>query len=962
MGMKKNIQIAVGILLLSILAVLPAASFADNAAEMQDTRTYTLRGRVIDGKTELPLPGAYIGLLNMEKQTVADEKGNFLIRDIPWRDSAIEISFIGYKTLNKTFTPRSNLNLGDIKMEENALALEEVVVQGTPPLAIQLGDTTQFNAGAYKTNPDATAEDLLKKMPGFTVQDGKVETQGETVSRVYVDGKRFFDNDPMAALRTLPADVVESIQLFDEQSQESRFTGFDDGTRNKTLNIVTTRKTKTSTFGRLSFGYGSDDRYLASANTSIFSNNHRWTVSAGSNNLNQIGFSMSELTGSGGGRGGGMGGGISGIQKTNVVGLNYSGQVGKARKTDLSANYFFYSTNNEVDRQTTQNFFATSDFDSRTYRSNSVTNSRSNTHRINMRAESNVNDKNMIVFEPRATLQFNNNLSNSMSINTLNGIMTDSAHTDNRTKLHAYDFSGDLMWMHRFAKAGRTTTVSAQFSLSDRNTDQYLQSLTRFFEETAFRDTLQDQFTNSANNSNRARLRLAYTEPLSENTRLIFNYTTSYNWSNSNRNTFLRNDITGEYEDIDLALSNRFKRDYVVNGGGAGYVYRKDRITLNLGMDYEYSQIVSKQLFPRNEKFDYGFHSVVPSLRFTYSVEKTKNLFLIYRGNSNLPSVTQLQNVIDNSNQLQVTMGNPDLKQSYQHDLRLRYSATNLQKSTTTNLMLSVNTQSNFITTERTFLTRDTTILGVEILSGAQISKPVNLNGYWTARADMGYSFSIKPLRINLNSNLGYSYSRIPSKFNGELSFTNSHEGRFRFSVSSNISEKIDFNISSSTGYTHARSSRQTNKFLNERIGVSVNWIFWKDFVLGTDYNMNFYYYPSSTTATQRYNMLNASLGKKFLKKKQAELKVAVYDLLNQNKSISHNVYANYVEDTFTNVLRRYFLLTFNYKFNTMGSRNQQQQQSGNRERMEFRREYGPPGGGPPPGGGGPPGRMIIHE
>lgn len=918
-----------------------SAALADGAAP----GVYSVKGRVVDASTGEILPGAFALIRETEKQTAADEKGAFVLRSVPRTHTLLEVSFMGYKTRVDTLAPKGGmLDLGDIKLSPDAIAVDEVVVQGTPPLAIQLGDTTQYNAGAYKTNPDATAEDLLKKMPGFTVQDGQVQTQGEAVTQVYVDGKPFFDDDPMAALKTLPSNVVESIQLFDEKSEESKFTGYDDGNTTKTINIVTTRRAKISTFGRLTAGYGTDERYMLSGNASIFTDNHRWTVSAGSNNLNQMGFSMSDLTG-GSISSNYRGGNATGIQTTHVAALNYSGQLGK--KTELSASYFFYATENERRKQSRQTYFPTDNFDSREYFKGDTTRTQNYTHRFNAKLESNLNDNNRIVFRPRVTVQTNDSRTRSFALNTLNGLTADSAVTRSKNKLTAYNLNGDLTWMHKFGKAGRTLTTSAQIRVSDRSSDQYLVGLTRFFDNgDMLRDTLQNQYTDNLSVTNSARLRLAYTEPLTEHARLVFNYTGNYNWSKSDKKTFLFNDITGKYEDIDTTLTNYFNRDYITNAGGAGYSYRKDRYTVNVGVDYQYARLFNDQRFPKQYKSDYGFSSVLPSFRFVYSVAKTRNLYVTYRGSSNLPSVTQLQNVIDNSNSLQVTMGNPGLKQSYQNNLWLRYSVTNIQKSTTFNLMVSASNTSDYITNERRFLDRDTTIMGAFIPKGAQISRPINLDGYWTARTGASYSFALKAIKSNLNTGVHYSYSRIPSKFDGQMSYTNNHQGSLRLSLASNISEYVDFNIASRTLYSYASSDRQTNKYLNEDVSVFFNWIFWKDFVFNADYNFNYYYYPGSNTETRRYNMLNLALGKKFLKKRQAEIRISAYDLLNQNKSISHSVSDNYVTDGISNVLQRYFMVTFNFKFNTMGSRTKQQQGGGER------RPDGPPPGRP--GGGGP--------
>lgn len=902
-----------------------------------------LKGTVIDSRTEEPLIGATVIIPGTTTGAITDVNGGFTLNGLKRNtENTIEISYMGYKNDTLIYKPtRAVNNAGIIKLDQDNVELSTVVVQGQAPIAVQMGDTTQFNAGAYKTNPDATAEDLLSKMPGFTVSNGTAEVQGEEITQVYVDGKAYFKNDLASALSSLPADAIESIQLFDEQSDQSRFTGFDDGNTTKTINIITKAKKNNAYFGDYIAGYGTDNRYNIKTNTNIFQGDNRFTLGVGSNNINQSSVSGGRFYG---------GFGRSGIQTSTGVKFNYSGEFIKSptRKTEIGGNYVYTNSQDKLEKMLEQSYFPSTDYESRNYTEAYTSNTTTNRHSLRFDLESDLNENNRIYFRPSAT--FSNSSANQLTdaLTYIDGIKSNDALTDKSTDSHSYNINTNLTWMHRFSPK-HSLSIRGNFRLNRSNSDQYLIGDNGFYETDEWVEEVINQETENIGNDNTAGVRLTYSYAINKTSGLTFNYESSYTWNTSDKKTYLYNPETGLYEDIDLSLSNVLKRDYFTNTAGAGYSYNiKDKIRLNIGADFENAALQNKHVFPTSKAYDYNFNSVLANLRFDYYFSKNKRLSFTYRGRSELPSMTQLQDVVDNTNPLKISTGNPNLDKSYNNSFRINYTASNIEKSTFFGFFASVNNTMNSIANNARFITEDTEINGVFVQKGAQVTSPVNLNGEWRANIGTTYAFPVTALQSSINLMLGYNISKKPSIYNDIKSHSLSNGVMFNFAINSNISENLDFTISSGTSVTYANSSNSSssdNTYVNERVGIRFNWIFWKGFVLNADYSYNYSYYSSNGPANPNYNLLNMGIGKKFLRNQNAEIRISAFDLLNQSKSLSHSVNDIYIEDSRSSVLQRYFMLTFSYKFNTM-----QGKSSGTSSRGGFApRPGGGPGMMPPP-------------
>ncbi|MBL7824503.1 MAG: carboxypeptidase regulatory-like domain-containing protein, partial [Saprospiraceae bacterium] len=574
----------------------------------------SVNGRITDDQG-LALPGANVSIVRITDSVVmrsmqTEPDGKFTL---PLRRSGtilLKFSYVGYEEkFLKMEVLETTLDLGDIVLRSESRTLKEIEIKARAVNVENKGDTTEFNARSYKTNPDANAEDLVTKLPGVVVTDGKVQAQGEDVKQVMVDGKPFFGEDANAALRNMPAEVIDRIQIFDRRTDQSLFTGFDDGNGSKTINITTRPEFRNGTFGRAWAGYGTDDRWKTGASVNFFKDKRRITLLGNLNNINEQNFSSEDLAGvlsgsqsgnrgggpgrggpGGGGRGPGQGGRgpggsgdqflvdqRTGIVTTKAFGLNYSDKWGNA---EVSGSYFFNKSNNIAENNLIR-IFTSPDNLGLIY--SELNNSRldNTNHRANFRAEWKIDSANALIFTPRLSLQNTKTLQSVFSSNDLNLSLLNTNNFNNNLKTEYYNFSLPVLYRHNFKMPRRT--VSAQFSPSWNNglNNNLLFSVLedQIFNSTDTLDQLQDTERKGSNlNSN-----LSYTEPIGERSMMMLSYTHVLNNNESDQKTFLSTGQNEIYTLVDTSLSNVFNADYQSHNVNLSYRYQYKAINFNVG-------------------------------------------------------------------------------------------------------------------------------------------------------------------------------------------------------------------------------------------------------------------------------------------------------------------------------------------------------------------------------------------
>jgi hypothetical protein len=900
------------------------------------SQEFRLSGSLVNQIDQLPLPGATLKLVNL-RDTLnfsyqnSGLKGEFTFQKLVRGRYRLEVTYIGFENyVQIVIAGGKTTNLGTIALIPSATNLSGVEITNTAVRAEQKGDTTQYNAGAFKVTQDATTEDLVKKMPGITIENGTVKAHGEDVKRVLVDGKQFFGEDPSVTLKNLPAEVVDKIQVFDKLSDQAAWTGFDDGSGQKTINIVTRNSKRSGQFGKFSAGYGTDGRYLLGANVNFFKGDRKITLLGMSNNVNQQNFSADDVIGSGsGGRSSGMPGGRpggssfqvgpqSGIFSTHAIGVNYTDAYGKM--LTLNASYFWNAGTTTSDKQVNRQYILGENV-SQYYNEISSSASDNINHRLNMRIEFNPDSNNSFILTPRLSLQDNTSNSYSAAITgldpefTLANLINQSINKNDNTST-GYNFNNDLLYRYRFAKKGRTASINLSTGVTHRYKDNYLNSLSDYYTaaQSPANDTLQ-QYGKTLSDGLSLSSNLVYTEPLGEKNQLQFSYNASWSENNNDKKTYDYVLEQKQYTLFDTLLSNIYDNGYITQRWGSGFLRQTEKMSLNAGVTYQYAELKGNTSFPFVDSTKKTFNTVLPNVMLNYKFTKLTNLRVSYRASTNSPSTGQLQKVVDNSNPLLLSTGNPGLQQEIRHFAMTRFSHANKDKTANLFGMLFFQKTLNYIGNSTLVAPNDTVINGQAINRGTQLTVPENLDGAWNARFLTTVGFPLKPIKSNLNFNTGISYNRLPSRMNSRSNLSNTYGLNLGAVLSSNISQKLDFTFTYNVNYNLVENTIQPqldNNYFFQIGSVQFNWEFWKGFFMQTSVTYQ-NYNGISSNITDRYTLWNFNLGKKIFKNNSGEIKLSCYDILDENKSLNRNVTDSYIEDSNTEVLRQYFMLSFTY-------------------------------------------------
>ena len=932
-------------------------------------QTFTTAGSVVDSATHRPVSGATVTLTSLRDTTVkhstsTDATGNFTISSIRAGNFRLRISSVGFREIQKSITLRNaGDNIGALTMVQKPIVLGGLDVVGEAPPVVQNKDTTEYNASAFKTSKDATAEDLVTKMPGVVVTNGSVQAQGETVQQVLVDGRPFFGADPTLALRNMPPEVIDKVQVFDKLSDQAQLTGFDDGNSVKTMNIVTRRDRRQGQFGKASGGYGSDDRYSTSGAVNFFNNDERISLIGLSNNVNQQNFSVQDLLGvmsggnqgpggpGGGGFGGGgnrqrnpggggfqMGGGggpggnsignflvnqQSGVASVNSAGVNVADSVGGTLYANGS--YFFNYSDND-NPQTIRRQYLLSQDSTSLYNAQNQAEVKNFNHRVNIRAEYSPDTSNSFIFTPQLLFQRNRSTTALTGINTTfaDSFISEAQNT-NPVLTYGYNLGGHIVFRHKFSTPGRSVSIDVGATGNQKNSSTSLSSTDTYAPPSNVNDTTINQQTTGSTDGYTVSSNIAYTEPLWSNSLLQISYAPSYTKNTSNSRVFSLDQTAGLFDLLDTALSNSFDNTYVTENGGLSYRLRGSSFNFMAGLSYQISELHGQETYPTSVLTEKTFYTLLPNAMLNIQLSNRRSsLRMFYRASTAAPSISQLQDVVDNSNPLFLTTGNPNLQQSVTHSLLTRITLASPENAQSLMLFLYGAFTRSYIGNSTIVALHDTVLPGnipgdprdnIRLSTGAQITSPMNLDGYWNGRAFVTYGFPIGLIKSNLNVNGGFTFTRTPGMVNNQLNDANVFALSPGFVLGSNISEDFDFTLAYSPAYNIARNTLQSsldNNYFTHTATVRVSTLFWEGIVIRSDLSHNL---TSGLGSGLDENILiwNATVGKKLFANQQGEIALTVYDILNQNRSITRTITDTYTQDATSKVLTRYVLLTFSY-------------------------------------------------
>ena len=911
----------------------------------------SVKGKLLDTAGKQPLSEATVSVMLVKDSSLvnfslSDKKGNFEITNLDAGNYLLMISYTGYENFKKPFSitaDKKTTDIGEIILQKEYKTLSDVTVTDLTPVKVN-GDTVSFKADAFKTKPNATTEDLLKKLPGVQVEkDGTVKAMGENVQKVLVDGKEFFGNDPKLATKNITADMVDQIQVFDDMSEQSKFTKIDDGSRSKTINIKLKKDKNKGDFGKIAAGGGSDGRYEGNLSFNHFRGSQRISLLAAANNTNKQGFSFNDIISSQGGMGqfskagldlgalkgammggGGFGGGSSGngITTSRSIGLNYNDQWNK--KIDFRSSYFFSQADNLLKQSSfKQTYFP--DDSTTDITTESESRNRNRSHRFNVRGEYAIDSMNSVLYTANLNFQESNGEYIDTSYTFSHGVydyLAVSNKTANKNTRDGMNYNGELLYRKKFKRIGRTFTLGWRNGYNESDAENYSLAPYNFYKPDGSLYTSPDQNLKAMQDTkaNNNTVSSTYTEPLGKNKILELNYAYVHNRNISDKESYDYNSISGKYDMLNLLQTSYFENTNTSSRLGFNYRLQEKKYNYQLGLAVQFTELGSRSIRANTGKdttITQNFTNFFPTANFTYSVNKTKNFRFNYRGRTNAPTITQLQDVADVTNPIQVKTGNPSLKQEFISNFNINYSTFNIMSFRFFTTNLSVSTTGNKIVNSIDSINRAVTI-----------SKPVNLDGAYNVSAFGSFGFPIKKLKgSNVNLTTIVNYNHDISMIYKEKNLTNRFliTQTFGFNYNKN---KFDMGVTGGLTYNNARYSLQENlntDYFTQTYTADFSYTFKKDIIASTDFD-----FLINSGRSDGFNesipMWNASLSKQFLKNKAAELKLTVYDILNQNKSITRTIGENYFEDNSTNVIRRYFLISFIYNLNRMANRNQMPQ------------------------------------
>jgi hypothetical protein len=893
---------------------------------------------------------------------LSGSNGSFEIRNLDEGEYNLLASFTGLRTGKKTFSiaaSRTEVDLGLIRMDRSNNMLDEVVITEAP-VRIN-GDTIAYRADAFKTKPNATVEDLLKKLPGVQVErDGTVKAQGENVQKVYVDGKEFFSNDPKLATKNLTADMVDQVEVYDDMSEQAKFSRIDDGSRSKAINLKLKKDKKKGLFGRAYAGAGRPgERYDAGVSANMFKGATQTSVIARTNNNNDVGFTPTDFIGAmgmgglgggmmgGGGRGGGgmgmtvvggamgamggmggtggtMGGGSSsgfgnnGITRSTQAGINYRDTWSKL--FDVNGSYFF----NQLSTVNDRNSFRTTNLkDFVEYRDGYTTSRTMNdNHRFNMNLIYSIDSFNSIIYNPNLNLQRTYDTYSMDSLLQYREFPGNPRYLANRnvsatqSEGNGYNLVNSLIWRHKFRRAGRTLSVNFNNTLneSDRNVQALFRGRTFNTSGTPVYDSTSNVLNKTTTNVQNYSAGASYTEPIAYDKILEFNYTFTRNGSESDRQVLKFDPVAGKHSIKLDSLSNNFESFNTSNRLGTNLRIVKKKYNYQLGFAVQQTTLEGNNL-SKGTQVRQTFTNLFPTASFNYQFGRSRNLRFNYRGNTRQPSVTQLQDVTDVTNPLNVYIGNPRLGQEFTNTFSLSYNFFDVIRFRNLFALINFSNTNNKISNSIQ-----------QLPTGQQITRPVNLDGAFNVSGIFNLGFPIKKLQGgNFNTNSRVMYFRDVNLIQGEQSFTNNLTLGEDLRLSYNYKERLDLGIGVSTNYTSVRytnsvMARNNNSFFTHVFSGDVTYTFPMGLIVATDFD-----YTMNTGRSDGFNqniaLWNASVAKELFKNKKGEIRLSVNDLLNRNASVNRNAQLNYIEDVRNLALTRYFMFTFTYKLNRMGGR-----------------------------------------
>ncbi len=902
---------------------------------------YQIKGTIVDSTANLKLPNTVISILNAKDSTLfkftrAAANGSFIIPNLKKGKFIILVTYPEYADFVDNFTldsTKQTIDFKTIDMRLKATVLNEVIIKGQAASMKIKGDTTEFNAGSFKVQPNAKVEDLLKQLPGIQVdKDGKITSYDKAVEKVLVDGEEFFGDDPTLVTKNLRADMIDKVQVFDKTSDQAAFTGVDDGQKAKTINLKLKEDKKNGYFGKLDGGIGTDGFYEGQAMFNRFKAKQKFSAFGTSSSTGKTGLGWEDRQRFGGGDQniefvdggmmisssgddmGGWGGRYDGqgIPLANNGAVHYDNKWNKDKES-INTNYKVGALNvNGVRNNLSQN---------------NLPNGLINTNSDQIFNTDNFRQKLDATYQIKLDTTSNLKVSIDGSLrNTISnsGFITGSARGDNsllnstiRDLSNNADqqlFNASAFYTKKLKKTGRTLSVNLNQAINQNQATGFLKSENRFYgtNNNLLSTQIIDQFKTNDTKSATLNTNLTYTEPITKAFSVVLNYGLGIASSSANRISFNAS-TPGNYDVFDALFSNKFELDQTTNLAGAVFNYKKNKSTVNFGTKINAVNFNQFDVYT-NKTYHRDFLNWLPQATFSYKFSQQKSFSLRYNGSTTQPTLEQVQQIRVNTDPLNETLGNPNLKPSFNNNINVNYNSYKVLSGQSIYAYGSYSFNTNQIVSNTiTDLKGKSTTQAINLIN----KTPYNYYAYLSTNSKIKAIDLNISLGLDLNGNVNYSYinneinTSKSSSYGPNLSLSKYKEKKYEFYISFNP----NFNLSTAT------SLQQMLNNSGWTFGSNASFLVFLPGKFQISSEAEYEYRAPTESFNEDFKRLlwKASVSRTFLKENNLKLAITGNDLLNQNLGFDRRAFGNMITQNSFTTIRRYFMFALTWDFNKMG-------------------------------------------
>jgi hypothetical protein len=891
----------------------------------------SISGKVIDTFNNESLEYATVTVLRAADSVLlgfarSDKDGDFVVKVAEDKKYLLLITCPGFADYTDVVTAAAgtDLKLGNVILYTREKLLSEFVIRQKRGSIIIKGDTTEYIADSFKVDANANVESLLKKLPGLQVdKNGQVTAQGEKVQKILVDGEEFFSDDPAVVNKNLQAKTIDKVQVFDKKSENAEFTGIDDGERIKTINLQLKDKYKKGYFGKLALGGGTNDFFENQGMFNYFRGKQKFSVYGIAANTGKVGLSYQDADKFGGGNSnqffdeengytfttsdedGNWGGQYQGqgLPKAWTAGAHYSNKW-NADKHHISANYRF----NRQNIETVNNVLTQYSLPDSVYYNDQKSNtfSTSDRHGLTGLYEFKIDSLSTLKFTANAskTYKRNNSDVNTDSRGASGTIINNSLRkTSNDGESDMVNASA--IWKKKFKKKGRNLLVQFDLNQNNSENDGFLFASNSFYTEGVKDSTTNiDQKKRTESQTSSATANLTYTEPISKKGFLELSYRFN-NQNNFSRQLSFNKDAMNNYSSLDSLFSTDYDFDVNTHRGGASLRWVYDKLNFSFGAAMASTMFKQTDNLLKTNR-DRNFNNFFPSAAFTYKFTKQSSLYISYRGNTQQPTIDQLQPIRQNTDPLNISIGNPNLTQKFYNSFSFRYNSYKVLQGTYYYAGGGTNIVDNDISRSETIQP-----------SGIRTYQYVNVDGNYSSNIYFGAGYRIPKYNINYGFNASASQSRNNNFVNGIKNVNNNNSYSLGLRIGYDKEKKIELSVDPSVAYNMNNSSinKVNTSFWSFSPSLTALYYLPKKFQISTDVSWSVRQRTATFDRNNDVLLVNASVTRKFTKKDEIEVRLSVFDIFNQNLGFSQTGFGNAVTQQSYNTIRRYGLLSFIWNF-----------------------------------------------